>query len=438
MKRPWTNLPWLVPLNVFYGVMMLIGWPYYLFLLATRAKYRAHLLERWGLAPKFARGKKCLWVHAISVGEAEAARTFLPALREAFPDAEVVFSTTTLTGRERARKLFPDIPVFHFPLDLALPVILALARVRPTAVIQVESEWWPMFFWIAQLFGIPVLCVNVRITEKAERGYSWVRRPMAATFNAAVAIGVQAEVYAARLRRLGCHAGRIRVTGQMKHDVVTFLDSVPGADAVAREVGLRPEEAVLVAASTAPEETGTLLAAYRIARRTHGELRLVIVPRRPESFDATAAAIRAAGLPVVRRSRPGQVDGAAAAEPPVILGDTMGEMMKWYALARIIFVGRSLVHLGGSNPMEPGALARPLLWGPEMFNFPVEGPALVEAGAARVVRDAAEMAAAVEELLTRPDLCRQMGEAARATIRGMQGATARSIELVRQTLGAVL
>jgi 3-deoxy-D-manno-octulosonic-acid transferase len=261
---------------------------------------------------------------------------------------------------------------------------------------------------------------------------------MAATFNAAVAIGVQAEVYAARLRRLGCHAGRIRVTGQMKHDVVTFIDTVPGAAEMAREVGLGPDDAVFVAASTAPEETETLIEAYRTARRTQGRLRLVIVPRRPESFEATADGIRAAGLAVVRRSRSGEALAAAAGEPPVVIGDTMGEMMKWYALARIIFVGRSLVHLGGSNPMEPGALARPLLWGPEMFNFPVEAPALVEAGAARVVRDAADMAAAVEELLTRPETCRQMGEAARATIRRMQGATARSIELVRETLGGTL
>jgi 3-deoxy-D-manno-octulosonic-acid transferase len=259
---------------------------------------------------------------------------------------------------------------------------------------------------------------------------------MAATFNSTAAIGVQAELYAERLRGLGCDPERIHVTGQMKHDVVTFAETVPGADELAREVGLGPGEAVLVAASTVPEEEPLVLEAYRAVRRSRADLRLVIVPRRPENFDASAETIRAAGLPLVRRSRPGERTDPAAGEPPVILGDSMGEMMKWYALARIIFIGRSLVPLGGSNPMEPGALARPMIWGPQMFNFPVEAPALVEAGAAREVKDAASLAAAVDELLTQPTRCRQMGEAARATIRRMQGATARNVELVRQVLGA--
>ena len=476
MKRLCLNLGWFLVVNLFYALAALVGWPVYLFFLLTRRKYRSRCWERWGFvpvlperrepgtgnrepgrtrrlqrrergpgtrepgkkketkkeAPSTGAGKR-LWVHAISVGEVEAARTFLPALAEAFPDHPIVLSTTTMTGRERAMKLFPGTPVFHFPLDFWPCVALALRRVGPAAFIQVESEWWPNFFLMAARQGIPVACVNVRITEKGHRGYGRIRPLMRAVFNSTRAIGVQAEVYRERFLSLGADPQRLHVTGQMKHDTVTFADAVAGADDLAREMGLAPDETVLVAGSTGPGEEETLLAAYHEARRSQPHLRLVLVPRRPESFAAAAEAILRAGFGLVRRSKPAERQGPQDA-PPVLLGDTMGEMMKWYGRADLVFVGRSLVPLGGSNPMEPGALGRPLLWGPHMFNFPIEAPALVEAGAAREVRDAASLAAAILDLLTHAEKRRQMGEAARATIRGMQGATARNIELVRSVL----
>jgi 3-deoxy-D-manno-octulosonic-acid transferase len=253
-------------------------------------------------------------------------------------------------------------------------------------------------------------------------------------FNTARAVGVQADIYRDRFLALGVDAGRLHVTGQMKHDGVTFADTVPGADDLAREMDIASDAPVLVAGSTGPGEEEPLLAAYREARKMSPALRLVIVPRRPETFPTAAEAVRRAGLPLVRRSAPGQVEGGDGFQPPIILGDTMGEMMKWYARADIVFVGRSLVPIGGSNPMEPGALGKPLLWGPEMFNFPVEAPALVAAGAARQVTGAADLGAAIIDLLTHPTRCSQMGRAAQDAIRQMQGATRRNVDLVRQAL----
>ncbi|MBE3068738.1 MAG: 3-deoxy-D-manno-octulosonic acid transferase [Planctomycetes bacterium] len=433
-RRP--NPLWFLVVNATYALAALVGWPYYLFLLVTRRKYRHRCWQRWGLVPKSRRAPGGrFWVHAISVGEVEAARTFVPALAEAFPQADIVLSTTTMTGYERARKLFPGRTVFHFPLDLWPCAAAALARVRPTAVVQVESEWWPNFFLMARRRGIPLVCVNVRITERGARGYRRIGRLMRAVFNTASAIGVQAPVYAERFLALGVDADRLCVTGQMKHDGVTFADTAAGAEDLRRDVGIDAGDLVVVAGSTAPGEETPILAAYGEARRAYPRLRLVLVPRRPENFDAAADAVTAAGLGVVRRSKTAEWQGSKLL-PPVILGDTMGELMKWYALADIVFVGRSFVPLGGSNPMEPGSLARPLVWGPEMFNFPVEAAALVEAGAAREVLDAADLAAAIVDLLTHRERRRQMGEAARQTIRGMQGATRRTIDLVREALDA--
>ncbi|MEA3366509.1 MAG: glycosyltransferase N-terminal domain-containing protein, partial [Planctomycetota bacterium] len=422
------NLLSVLTVNAAYAGAAVVGWPYYLYLLATRRKYRAHMGERWGLVPRLAPATQRFWVHAISVGEVEAARTFVPALREAYPEAEIVLSTTTLTGRERARQRLPDLPVFHFPLDLWPCVAAAFRRVRPTAVIQVESEWWPNFFFTAARRGVPVICVNVRLTEHGARGYRRMRPIMRQVLGCCSRIGVQADLYRDRLVGLGADPARIRVTGQMKHDGVTFADTVEGAEGLAREAGLSSGEPVLVAGSTGPGEEEPLLAAYRRLRREGSGLRLVIVPRRPENFEAAAGAIRSAGLPLLRRSEhagapgkdadsreQGATDcssiGAAGTgntvwqanrgtrhsevEPPVVLGDTMGELMQWYALADVVFVGRSLAVLGGSNPMEPGSLAKPMVWGPEMFNFPVEAPALVAAGAARQVTGADDLADAV-------------------------------------------
>jgi 3-deoxy-D-manno-octulosonic-acid transferase len=457
MNQARYNPLWLAIVNAAYTVAAAVGWPYYLYLLARHKKYRHALKERWGFVPRFEPGRKRLWVHAISVGEVEAARTFVPALERAFPETEIVLSTTTMTGRERAARLFPGRPLFYFPLDLAPCVLGALDRVQPTAVIQVESEWWPNFFWLARRRGIPIVCVNVRITEKAQRGYARIRGLMRAVFSSARAIGVQAEVYRQRLVSLGADAERIRITGQMKHDGVTFTDSVPGAETLARDMGIGGSDSVLVAGSTSPGETDLLLSAYRQVRERQPHLRLVIVPRRPENFDATAEAIQRAGFGCLRRSRPtdpplgapatrasglrsrsgcfgGVGSQSSTTEPPVLLGDTMGELAKWYALAGIVFVGRSLEDLGGSNPMEPGALGRPLLWGPHMFNFPVEAAALLSAGAARQVENASALAAAVEDLLAHPERRRHMGDAARTAIRRMQGATQRTIDLVRESL----
>jgi 3-deoxy-D-manno-octulosonic-acid transferase len=453
MKRRRCNLVGLLVVNVAYLLAAVVGWPVYLFMLATRKKYRHRAWERWGFAPPMhesplgrepqasaspqgptARVKPPrLWVHAISVGEVEAARTFVPALAEAYPQAEIVLSTTTLTGRERAQKLFPGLPVFYWPMDLAPCVLLALARVRPTAIIQVESEWWPNFFFLAALAAIPVVCVNVRITEKGLRGYRRIRPIMRAAFNSASAVGVQAEVYRERLEFLGADPGRLHLTGQMKHDAVVFADGVPGSDDLAREMRIEKGEQVLVAGSTAPGEEAILLAAYREARRAFPRLRLVLVPRRPENFEAAAQAVLSAECGCIRRSRCVEWQGPKRL-PPVILGDTMGELLKWYALADLVFLGRTLVPLGGSNPMEPGALGKPLLWGPHMFNFPVEAPAMAESGAAVEVEDAPALAAALIDLLTHADRRRQMGDAARNTIRRMQGATARNIALVRDVL----
>jgi len=432
MKASKSATGWLILVNAVYALAALVGWPVYLALLALKPKYRRRCWQRWGFVPRLPPAAQRFWVHAISVGEVEAARTFVPALAEAFPDADIVLSTTTLTGRQRAERLFPGRRIFHFPLDLAPCVWLALGRIRPTAVVQVESEWWPNFFLLAHRRGLPVFVVNLRMTERSHRRYLRIRGLMRAVVSTCAAVATQAPVYTERLVGLGAAPERVRVTGQMKHDAVAFADTVPGAEDLRHSIGIAPGAPVLIAGSTAPGEEAILLEAFRAVRERRPAARLVIVPRRPENFDAAAAAILVAGFGIIRQST-GETTGP---EPPVILGDTMGDLMKWYALADVVIVGRSFEALGGSNPMEPGSLAKALLWGPHMFNFAVEAREMLSAGAARQVADARALADALEELLTHADRRREMGAAARSVIRRLQGATRRNVDLVRETLAA--
>ena len=419
-------------LDVFYLVFAVVASPVLVILLLTRRKWREGFRERMGFVPRLPPHGQRIWVHAISVGESEAARPLVAALRRRFPDADVVLSTTTRTGRARARKLLPGMTVFHYPLDFPWAVSRTLRRIGPALIVQVEAEWWPCFLLKAARRGIPVCMTNVRITEKAVRGYrriGWLFRRMV---NAARIVAVQNEAYADRLRSLGAHPGRVVVTGQMKYDNVTF-DAVPGAEALARDLGLAAGEPVVVAGSTGPGEEEMLLAAYARVKATVPGLRLAIVPRKPERFDEVARLIAGQGFHLVRRS---ETTGAPAAADPeaVILGDTMGELMAFYQLGTVALVGRSLVPMGGSNPIDPASLGLPLVFGPHMFNFPEADELFVRSGAARVVDSVDSLAQTLAELLQSGDALRAMGERGRKAVRTRQGATARNVDLIARVI----
>jgi 3-deoxy-D-manno-octulosonic-acid transferase len=434
-------------------IVILLGLAVFLPMVLLKKKWRVGLRERLGGVREFAPHPLRLWVHAISVGETEAARPLVAALREKYPQAEIVLSSTTQTGRARARQLMPDVTHILYPLDVPWAVSRTLGRVKPTAIIMVEAEWWPVFLLTAARRGLPLVMVNVRMTEKAIGGYRRIGGLMRRMLRAPAAIGVQEEIYAERLRQLGADGARIRVTGQMKYDNVQVAGEAgagrharpAAAEELAASLGLGGDERLVVAGSTGPGEEEILLDAYARVRQNLPDARLAIIPRKPERFDEVAELIRSRHLPLIRRSEMrGGTGGAAsasgrigsAAGEAVILGDTMGELMNFYALGRVAFVGRSLVPLGGSNPIDPASLGLPLLFGPQMFNFPDAEELFVAGGGARVVTDAGTLAAAMTELLSSPELAAEMGGRARAAIVSRQGATGRNVDLIDGVLRA--
>jgi len=273
-----------------------------------------------------------------------------------------------------------------------------------------------------------------------DKGYPGYRKlgPLAGRlFNRLTAIGVQTEAYAECFRKLGTQSAKVRVTGMMKFDTVEVADNLPGQDELAEALGIGGGDRLIVAGGTGPGEEKMLLDVFAKlqADGKHPAARLAIVPRKPERFGEVAKLISGSGLPVIRRST--QPDGSTAdgATNAIILGDTMGELRKFYALASCVFVGRSLVPMGGSDMIEAAALGKPTAFGPHTFNFP-QADDLAENGCARVA-SSDELADTLRSWLSDPAEADRAGKDAQKHVLGCQGATRRNVEMICEVLARV-
>jgi 3-deoxy-D-manno-octulosonic-acid transferase len=424
-------------LDIGYALGVAISSPWWVYRMIRHGRYRADLSQRLGAVPVRYGLQPVIWVHGVSLGEINAARTLVAQLHEQLPDFRVVVSSTTDTGIAAARRLFaPDHVVFRWPLDFSLSVHRALNRLRPALVVLMEGEVWPNFLGACKRRGIPAVVVNGRISpDKGYGRYRLLGGLAGRLFNRLTAIGVQDETYAERFRSLGADPAKVHVTGMMKFDSVSVADQLPGQEALAAAMGIGPDRPLLVAGGTGPGEEQIILDLYARLKVRHPSVRLAIVPRKPERFDEVARMIESAGLALVRRSaRP---DGTPGPTPPeaVILGDTMGELRKFYALAACVFVGRSLVPMGGSDMIESAAMGKPTAFGPHTFNFP-QAEELARHGCRRVA-DATELETVLEAWLTDADAAEAAGRAAQAYVASQQGATRRNVEMICRALGRV-
>jgi len=433
-----------------YAVGLAAAAPYWLIRPKARRKVLGALSERMGRegvevqgsGVRISHGAPVLMIHAVSVGELNATPQLIRTLSEARPDLRFVVSTTTSTGTNRARELYGNndrIALIRFPLDFSSAVCRVLDQYRPSAVALMELEVWPNFVAECQRRHIPVLIINGRLTTSSFRGYRMLRLFTGGMFRALARIGAQDATYAQRFIAVGARPECVSVTGTMKFDTAQVDQRVEGVDELAKAIGLAPgSEPIWVCGSTGPGEEPIVLEAHRAVRNKHPTLQLVIVPRKPERFDEVARQIQAAGSRMVRRSRPGEMTAGAADVPPVILGDTMGELRKFYALADVVFVGRSLVDLGprqhGSDMIEPAALGKAVVVGPFTHNFSEAMSQFLAADGVRVVCDVSALAATIDRLLADREERAALGERAREAVRRGQGATARHAQMILQEL----
>jgi 3-deoxy-D-manno-octulosonic-acid transferase len=384
--------------------------------------YRRDIGERLGYYRQAAPAR-VIWVHAVSVGETRAAQPLIDAVQAGWPDHRIVLTGMTPTGRATAIEVYGErVTVAYLPYDYPAAVDRFFRHFSPAFGLLMETEIWPNLLAAASRCGVPVLLVNARLSEGSARGYGRVGALARPAFASLAAVAAQTAGDAGRVAALG--APHVDVCGNLKFDVVPPAATLALGNAWREALGGRR---IWVAASTREGEEALLLAAWRQAALP-GSL-LVVVPRHPQRFDEVATLIKRDGWRMVRRSA-----GLPGPEDEVWLGDSMGEMAAYFALADLAFIGGSLLPLGGQNLIEAAACGCPVLVGPHTFNFLQATDDAIAAGAALRVADAAELAAVVARLLGDVDELGKMRAAALDFAKVHRGATARTVALIRAAL----
>ncbi|WP_130619275.1 lipid IV(A) 3-deoxy-D-manno-octulosonic acid transferase [Dyella amyloliquefaciens] len=400
-------------------------------LLARGVRYRDYhkrWRERFGFfdAPGFSGS---LWVHAVSVGEVNAAEPLIKALRNDYPNAPLVVTTVTPTGSERVRQLFGD-SVFHvyLPYDLPFAVTRFLRRVRPRLAIIVETEIWPNLYFACRNRGIPLMIVNARLSERSLRGYKPMGGLVARALSCVSQIAAQSRTDAARYRELGADPEKIVVTGNLKFDMPVPYDAELKGDELRHQWGhLRP---AWIAGSTHEGEELPVLEAHLEVLTRWPDALLLIAPRHPERFKLVENSARSLGFTVGTRS----ADRVPSASHQVFVIDAMGELMPFYAASNLAFVGGSLVPIGGHNVLEPAALSTPVLVGPHTFNFEEITLTLIQEGGAMRVNSAEELGTHVLQLLRDEPRRDRMGMVARIVFDSERGAVKRVMGMIDRLL----
>ncbi len=417
--------------DIAYAIFFLLWSPLLLYKMATTGKYRAGLSQRLGFVPRRTGDRPCLWVHGVSVGEVASARTLVKAFARRFPDWDVVVSTTTDTGQVTARRLYSDRLVFYYPLDLGGAIRRTFSRIRPDLVCLMELEMWPNFLRLAERRGVPVVLVNGVLSRWSfdlhRRFWVLLRR----TYGRLRTLAMQTDAYAERVRELGVPGEKVLVTGNMKYDTIDTAPTEPSAE-LAHELTLRQDDRVLVAGSTHAGEEATLLDAYTQLRERFSELRLMLVPRHPERFDEVATLVLERGFALHRRS--GKSVAGGGSEPPVILIDTLGELVTMYRFADVVFVGGTLVPVGGHNVMEPAGLEKMPVVGPYTEKTVEAVELLLAEDAAVQVADGEGLVPVLAGLLEHPERLARAGGRAREVVLENQGATERNLELLAEVV----
>lgn len=390
-------------------------------------EYREHLAERWGFYPSPAPHAPLIWLHAVSVGETRAAQPLVEGLLAAYPGHQLLLTCMTPTGRATATELFGGhqrVHLAYLPYDYPGATRRFLRHFSPCLGVLMETEIWPNLLAAGARRKIPMLLVNARLSQRSARGYGRIRPLVRSALQRLAAVAAQTEADANRLALLG--APNLHICGNLKFDVTPRPELLQQGDGWRQELG---ERQIWLAASTREGEEALLLQTWKELANP-GRL-LVLVPRHPQRFDEVAGLLELEGIPYQRRSL-----GLPGDKEQVWLGDSMGEMAAYYRLADLAFIGGSLVPLGGQNLIEAAACGCPVLVGPHTFNFSQATEDAIAAGAALRTNDPLELLQALETLLEDGGRREKMAQAGLAFCATHQGASQRTLELIRNYLPA--
>lgn len=413
-------------MRVLYNLLTyLLLIPFFVFWLFRGLGNRAYLDrlgQRFGFGlPKLERS---IWVHAVSVGEVQAAAPLIRALAQRFPEHQILVTTVTPTGAARVEALFGE-TVHHayVPFEFPHAVRALFQRARPSVALVMETEIWPNLYRGCGIRGIPLILVSARISPKSVPGYRKLLPLIRETLSHGIIIASQSQQDADRFLSLGANPERTCVMGNIKFDLQ--LEDGVVARGQAERAALFGDRPVWIAASTHSGEEEIVLDVHEALRARHDDLLLVLVPRHPDRFATVRELIRQRGFSLVSRT-----EGRAAGESAVFLCDTMGEVPMFYVASDVAFVAGSLVPIGGHNLLEPAALGVPVVTGPHNFNAQDITDLLISMGACRRVEGPEELVDAVSELLTNPDEAARMGRAGQRVLEENRGALQRLLVLL--------
>ena len=427
-------------MRTLYNILFLCGFvlsaPYYFWRMARRGDWRANFGQRFSLFDASVKqaltNRHVIWVHAVSVGEVGLCTQLIRALEPRVPNAKIVVSCTTTTGMNEYRRRLPNrITKIYYPIDRRKYVRRALATVNPQAVILLEAEIWPNFLWRASDLKIPVFLANARLSNRSYPRYKrlgWLFRKLFASFDG---VGCQNEEDAKRLRAVGCRENAVQVVGNLKFDAAKLSErrhlDVRG---LLRQIGV-PDDALLVVAGSTHEGEEIILGeiAARL-RQKNPKIFFIIVPRHFERTSSIMQQFRAQKLKFICRNqvipgiqlRPDEVD--------CLLVNTTGELMFFYEQAHVAFIGKSMTANGGQNPIEPAALGKPVVFGPNMQNFTDIVRIFLKHDAAVQVQTPEELEKVLGELLENPAQRAELGRQALAAVAENLGAVERTVEMI--------
>jgi 3-deoxy-D-manno-octulosonic-acid transferase len=422
--------------NILFTFFFVLASPYYFMRLWRRGNWRPGFRERFG---HYTAGLKqaltnrhVIWIHAVSVGEVNLCTQLIRVLEPRVPNLKIVVSTTTTTGMGELRRHLPThISKIYYPVDRRKCVSRAFAVINPKAIVLIEAEIWPNFIWHAQKLGIPLFLANARLSDRSYRGYKrwgFLFRPLFASF---AGVGAQNETDAARLREVGCRPEVINVVGNLKFDAAKLNErhtlDVP---ALLRQLGVPDDAPILLGGSTHDGEEVILAEVARRLRPQFPKLFLVLVPRHFERAGEVGRQLRDRSVKFVRRNEIFANTQFPEGEVDCLLVNTTGELRFFYRHATVVFIGKSLTAVGGQNPIEPGALGRAMVFGPNMQNFADITHHFLKKSAALQVNNPAELEKTVAELLANQARRAELGRNALEVVAENLGAIDRTVEMI--------
>jgi len=419
-------------MRFFYSFLMVLSTPFVLMYFAIRGLRDRAYLQRWkerfGSIPVDGQHDG-IWVHAASVGEFNAASPLIRALLKTYPDIPLTVTTLTPTGSERVKRDLGD-KVLHcyIPLDLPGTIRRFLKRLQPRLIIVMETEIWPNLYLHSRQLNIPLLMANARLSTRSVRRFQRMPGFVEEVLQTVSWIGAQSKADADRLISCGADTQKVEMTGNIKFDLSVPASLEESADALRLRWG--PERPVLVAGSTHEADENVVIPAFVELLKILPDALLILVPRYPERFSRATQLAKAGGLRTELRSQ-GEI---CSEQAQCFVIDSMGELMNYYACADLAFVGGSFGDQGGHNPLEPAALGKPVLLGPNMENATEIASQLLDCNAARRVSNQHEFRQAAEQILTDGVLRDRMGQAGRDLLMKNKGALDLTLNAVEKLL----